>query len=69
MLWTSGNSLADELLGLHASIAVGMGWILGQGTKISQAVPRAKKNKKKMLLASKTEYPIKSGLNNKSLLL
>ena len=47
MLWTSGNSLADELLGLHASIAVGMGWILGQGTKISQAVPRAKKKKQK----------------------
>ena len=70
MLWTSGNSLADELLGLHASIAGGMGWILGQGTKISQAVPTAKKKKKeKMLLASKTEYPIKSGLNNKSLIL
>ena len=28
-----------------------------------------KKKKEKMLLASKTEYPIKSGLNNKSLIL
>ena len=33
---TTGNSLAVQWLGLCASIVWGLGWILGQGTKIPQ---------------------------------
>ena len=43
----SGNSLAVQWLGLHASSAGGMGLIPGWGTKISHAVWCSQKKKKK----------------------
>ena len=39
-----GTSLAAQWLGLHASNAGGMDWILGQGTKIPHATWHGKKN-------------------------
>ena len=40
-----GSSLAVQWLGLHASIAGGMGSIPGWGTKIPQALRHSQKNR------------------------
>ena len=45
--WQFGNSLVVHWLGLHASIAGGMGLIPGRGTKILQSAWHGQKKKEK----------------------
>ena len=54
-LFSKGNSLAGQWLGLSTSTAEDPASIPGWGTKILQAVPRDQKKKKKLFPKTKGE--------------